>query len=359
MKIYIFSLGLLLSCTLSLSAQQKDKNIYNINRLKAANPWISSYNAAGLAFNRFSDFSLAEINFQYDKGKLRNVITPTSAFNTNILTESYRKINKVYFYGKFAFDYIHRQNKAWSNILNPYKTPFFLADSVPGRQTLESYQLGAGVSVTCNKHWTAGTYIHYLVASNSKKKDIRNTNTYMEFEIYPGVIYQSKYFNIGANFLYQRMTEKVTNKLFGEGINHEVFYFEGMWFYTSIITSNTYSEERNYTSNTYGGATQIELVTGKIRFLNQFIGKKTDQSIWINYVQGQRGGNMKGISYAYNGHLNIDGNKFHHVIKGEAHDFWKTEDSRIYKNQKLWKVTPHGFNTVEKIKISRRPSHTM
>lgn len=181
----------------------------------------------------------------------------------------------------------------------------------------------------------------------------------MEFEIYPGVIYQSKYFNIGANFLYQRMTEKVTNKLFGEGINHEVFYFEGMWFYTSIITSNTYSEERNYTSNTYGGATQIELVTGKIRFLNQFIGKKTDQSIWINYVQGQRGGNMKGISYAYNGHLNIDGNKFHHVIKGEAHDFWKTEDSRIYKNQKLWKVTPHGFNTVEKIKISRRPSHTM
>ena len=86
-KIYSLGLSLLLGSTLSLSAQKEDKNIYNMERLKADNPWISSYNAAGLTFNRFSDFSLAEIGFQYDKGDFRNVIDPTSAFGTKILAK--------------------------------------------------------------------------------------------------------------------------------------------------------------------------------------------------------------------------------------------------------------------------------
>ncbi|MBC5623610.1 DUF6850 family outer membrane beta-barrel protein [Butyricimonas hominis] len=340
-KIYTLGLSLLLGSTLSLSAQKEDKNIYNMERLKADNPWISSYNAAGLTFNRFSDFSLAEIGFQYDKGDFRNVIDPTSAFGTKILAESYRKIDKVYFYGKFAFDYIHRQNKSWSSVLDPYATPFFLADSVPGRQTLESYILDAGVGTTFGEHWAVGGYVHYQVASNSKKKDVRNTNTYMEFEIYPGVMYKSKYFNLGANFLYQRSTEKVTNKLFGEGINHEVFYFEGMWFYTSVTTTNNYSEDRNYTTNIYGGAAQVELATGKVRFLNQFTGKKADQTIWINHVQGQRGGQMERTTYSYNGHLDIDGDKFHHVIKGEAHfnetqGFENMQKSEIVDGYTTW-----------------------
>ena len=316
-KTYTLGLCLLLAGVCPLAAQQ-EKNTYNMDRLKADNPWIGSSNASGLVLNRFNDFSTAEVGFQYDEGGYRNVADPTSAFNTKVNAESFRHIKRVFFYGNFNFDYINRQNKTWSSILNPYGTPFYVADSVPGIQTLESYRLEGGVSTTLGEHWGIGGMVRYLTASNAKKKDVRNRNTYMEFEIYPGILYRSKNINAGANFIYQRMTEKMENTLHGEGRNHDVFYFEGLWFYTTITTASNYSETRQYQNDGYGAAAQIEVKGGNIRFFNQFSGVKTDQIVWINHVTNQRGGETEKTSYRYDGALHIDGSDFHHVIKGNA-----------------------------------------
>lgn len=314
---YMLGVSLILSGIFPVSAQTHDKSFYNITRVKADNPWIKTHNGSGLMFNRFRDYSYAEAGFQYEEGNYRNVSDPTSVSNTKIVAESFRSVNKVCFYGNFTFDYAHRQNKTWSNVLYPYNSLMFLADSVPGRQTLESYHLDAGMGLPVGKHWGIGVLASYEAASNAKKKDVRNKNEYMEFELYPGMLFRSGYVNAGVNFIYQRRTETIELYNYGDFKNHEIFAFEGMWFYTSKLEFNT-AGNRDYKENTYGGSAQLEFHGKKFSFLNQFSGAYGKQSIFRNFTIDERGGEIEKDVYKYLGAVRIDGGNFHHHVNISA-----------------------------------------
>lgn len=314
----IWMLGVCLLCVglLPLKAQQNEKCVFCMERLKADNPWIGAKNASGLIFNRFNDFSYVEGGILTESGDFRNITDPTSLFNSRLKTESFRKINRLSFYGSFEFDYIHMQNKCWSSVLHPENTFFIMADSLPGRQTLESYKLNGGVGFELNKQWAIGAGISYLTASNAKKRDIRNKNTYMEMTVHPGVLFRSQYLNLGVNFNYERMTEKIEDKRYGSGSNPTLFMLEGLWFHKSIQLTETSTEIRQIQNDGYGGAAQLELLFGDFRFFNQFSATKTDQVIWINHVNGQKGGEQEQTDFDYQGTLSMEKENWLHELKG-------------------------------------------
>ena len=117
-KIYTLGLGLLIAGMSAVNAQTQDneKIFYRMDRVKANNPWTKSLNYAGLTFNENQDFTIVEIDFQYGKGSFRNVNAPTASNKTNLQTESFRRLNKVFFYGKFSFDYMNRLKMGWCNV---------------------------------------------------------------------------------------------------------------------------------------------------------------------------------------------------------------------------------------------------
>ena len=157
-KIYTLGLGLLIAGMSAVNAQTQDneKIFYRMDRVKANNPWTKSLNYAGLTFNENQDFTIVEVDFQYGKGSLRNVNAPTAFNKTNLQTESFRRLNKVFFYGKFSFDYMNRLKMGWCNVINPYRSPIFFADSMPGRQTMETYILEGGIGYMIGKRWSIG-----------------------------------------------------------------------------------------------------------------------------------------------------------------------------------------------------------
>ena len=97
-KIYTLGLGLLIAGMSAVNAQTQDneKIFYRMDRVKANNPWTKSLNYAGLTFNENQDFTIVEVDFQYGKGSLRNVNAPTAFNKTNLQTESFRRLNKVF-----------------------------------------------------------------------------------------------------------------------------------------------------------------------------------------------------------------------------------------------------------------------
>ena len=111
-KIYTLGLGLLIAGMSAANAQTQDieKIFYRMDRVKANNPWTKSLNYAGLTFNENQDFTIVELDFQYGKGSFRNINAPHAFNKTNLQTESFRRLNKVFFYGKFSFDYMNRPN---------------------------------------------------------------------------------------------------------------------------------------------------------------------------------------------------------------------------------------------------------
>lgn len=305
--------------TLPLQAQQaENKNTYRLDRLRADNPWLGARNAAGLIFNRFQDISYVEAGFRTETGDFRNLTDPTSLFNTMVRTESYRQLNRLFVYGNFEFNYAHRQNKTWSNMLYPETTSFQIADSTPGRQTLESYRLNGGLGLELGEQWAVGLDLRYFNASNAKKRDIRNSNTYMELALHPGILFRTEHIRLGLNLNYERLTEKIENKMYGENTTHTLFLLEGLWYYSPFTFSSNSTVSRQIENDGLGGTAQLELVFNNFRFFNQFSGTRTDQKIWVNHVRDERGGEMEITDYRYLGNLSLASGSFFHELKGYA-----------------------------------------
>lgn len=326
-KIYLFSLGIILAFTANTLGQEK--NYYRMERLKANNPWITSHNAAGLTTNRSDRFSVVEGSWQYENGKFRNVQDPSSFNRMSLLTESILQLNKVYFYGKFSFDYNIRKNMGWTNVLSTYNTPIYLADSVPGEQTMEVYRIDGGVGYPLGKHFAIGAKIGYETTSNAKHKDARNQNTYMNLNLYPGIMFQTGPLRIGANMIYQKMTELVDVKVIGSGKIHEIFEFEGLWHYKSyIMTDGGGSIERDYQQEIYGGSVQAEIFSKKFSFFNEFSFSQRKQESFPSGFTNEKSGEIKERIYDYNGLLHINGKKYDHYLSLAL----RTSNCLMYEN---------------------------
>lgn len=317
-KLYILALGMALAGTVSVNAQTQEKSYYTMDRLKADNPWSTSYNAAGLIFNKAEDYSVVEGQFSYQEGTYRNVSDPTGQNRESLFTESFRRLKNVYFYGKFDFDYSNRRNMGWSSLVHPYNTPIIIADSTPGSQRMESYGLSGGVGYPVGKHFAIGAKFDYNVVSNAKRKDARNTNSYMDLHIYPGVSYQTKYVRAGINFIYEKMTEKIDISIVGVGKTHTLYDFDGMWFCTSTAMQNGNTEMRDYKNNTLGGGLQLEFYGKEIRFFNQLAITERKQEIFRNNTGDDRNGEMKERKYKYSGLVSKTGTKYSHYLSMTA-----------------------------------------
>jgi len=266
-------------CTLPLSARavsgEGEKADYTVGRLGWANLWLNTANPAGLTGDSafLSDslraFSQAALKADFTSGDLKNIYDPVKGITGNLCIDSYMKLGDTFLHGRFGYIYDYGTGYRWRGMTNPYEMPFMLTDSIPGNISNETYTMEAGIGITLGGGWSIGIDARYDAGILAKHKDLRNKNTYMLFDIIPGVKYTSGPFTAGLSLCYLRNTEKVEYKQYVDATEKYIFSLYGMWHYNSTGFSS--AEKNRYRQrDEFSGAFQLGLDYSDFRILNEF-----------------------------------------------------------------------------------------
>lgn len=273
------------ACVLPLSARtvSAGKGDYTIGRLGWANLWLNTANPAGLTGNSsfLSDslraFSQAALKADYTSGALKNIYDPVTGITGDLSVDSYMKLGNTYLHGRFGYIYEYGTDYRWRGMTDPYEMPFMTADSIPGNISNELYTMEAGIGIPLGGGWSIGIDAGYDAGILAKHRDLRNKNTYMLFDITPGVKYASGHFTAGLSLCYLRNTEKVEYKQYADATEKYLFSIYGMWHYNSTGFSSA-EKNRYRRRDEYAGAIQLGLDYSDFRILNEFEARYTASS---------------------------------------------------------------------------------
>lgn len=296
-----------------LAQKSSDKCAYTFERLEKKAPWIASDNAAGLVFYNALNYSNVSAYYGNENGDYRNYNDPEKYQTFGILTKSYVKANKVFFYGSFNYDYGIKNNQAWLGTIYPEGTLNPIVDSVPGKVLREDYILTAKAGYPINDKWSIGGTFDYHTATAAKRTDGRNANTLSHFTVSPGITFRSGMLAGGLNLAYQHNVEKVKYTYIGEVTGKYINYMEGLFFTSNAGITSTTTLDRMYNTNVYGGAIQFELNGKKIKFFNQI---KADYNKENDFEDGdiKRFALVEGLKYQYDGLLTYRSKKIDHTL---------------------------------------------
>lgn len=217
-------------------------------------------------------------------GELHDVFEPLREVGGELNASSRRKLGNVSMYGHFGYGYGTAQGSKWRGWIDPYETPFMLADSVPGNLSLEKYAMEAGFGVPVGDGWSLGLDLAYDVALMAKHKDLRNKNTAMVFRVAPGVSWQGETLGLGLDLGYERSTEKVEYTQISESKENMLFDIYGLWLYHASGFASAENRRMKERNRLYGDF-QLDLDFGTVQVENNFRGE------WQRSVQSEVGYN--------------------------------------------------------------------
>jgi len=159
----------------------------------------------------------------------KDIFMPESMLRGTLDATSQRTLDRFHLFGHFGYSYEFGKRSTWRGWIDPYETPFMLADSIPGNISLERYAMQAGIGLPLGGGWSAGLDLAYDVALMAKHKDLRNKNTGMTFRVAPGVQWQGPHLGVGLDLGYERGTEKVEYSQESSNVEHVLFTIYGLW----------------------------------------------------------------------------------------------------------------------------------
>lgn len=276
----------------SVSVQPHLKTQLSFEQLQWDNLWLGGDGAAGMIFNThsLSDFQFLATS---QTGAYRNVYDPQSALTVGLKTSSYQQLGKVVVHGSFQYRYAHRNGQRWLGLIDPYRTPFMLADSVVGDYALEQYVMEAGVAVPLTEHVTAGLLARYKAYSGAKQKDLRNKDTYMDFEMAPSVVFQMGPMRAGLHGVYGRVTEQVDYTQVETSTNKTLFSFMGQWMNTQEIYSTSVPDTRLLKDEVWGGGVTLQYVWPSFTLYESFSLQRRTQTQREDQVLAQQYGRVE------------------------------------------------------------------
>ena len=190
----------------SITGQVKvqEKSMYHFDDLQRKQNWTGSYNAAGLHFIDFSNSSYMEAYMEKNDGPFVKYYESDNSINFGLRTASYTKYKKTVYYGKIDYNNFIGQNMTWSGLINPERYLLLVADDIPAEKAKESYKISSGFSTPLAKNLLLGVTFNYEVANLSKRKDLRHETDLLDIEVCGGLVYQTRWLNIGANYYYRK-----------------------------------------------------------------------------------------------------------------------------------------------------------
>jgi hypothetical protein len=287
---------------------------YTMEEINLRSPWAISENTAGLVYYDLMDYSTVGTFYNSKTGDFRNYNTPESMWNMGAYTQAYKKINKVYFYGDFQYQYDTKLNQAWLGTIYPDFTVNPILDSIPGKVLQESYLMSGKIAYKMSEKVALGLGVNYNTSTMAKRKDGRNANVFSALDMKPGISFKSGNFTSGISFIYQYWVDKVKYEYIGDESGKNIYFMEGLFFMTKSGITNTTNLDRKYFMQSYGGAIQLDYRVDNLEFFNQF---EFRNGYLDNYEESsltKRYSREDLLKYQYNAALKIMGERMNHFI---------------------------------------------
>lgn len=274
------------------------ERILSVESIYRQNTWLMANNPAGLSLNTFSSFSVVETGYQYTQGKFRNVTEAKATGIADLHAESFLTLGNASFYGQIGYNHQNRKDVNRNGNIAPEQSLVQVFDTVAGNQQTECYFLAGAVSLPFGKHWIAAIETKYKVQTNAKKTNPRNINNEMELKLTPGVIVSKGIWKAGASLHYERITEAIEYKNYGNTSAYPFFTRYPLWFYQRHeTTGNNYM--RMYAQQHVGGAVQFDIDLQNKRLFQEFTFKKNVQTVDGNQVVNKKEAETEGQQWNY------------------------------------------------------------
>lgn len=337
----------LLSAALSAAGQQAG-TVRDFPFTVETHPFLTLSNPALL--DRFDgQVSQVQSHFRKENGGWLSPTESPDSWDAGASAQSYRRIGpNLTFFGSLGWQHFTGKDMGGQVLLDYTYNPInFLesSDNTKGTKKRERYALSGGMSYRLGRRWAAGIQLNFTSADQTKTKDPRFSNVWMDLDLKAGVSFQaSDRWVLGAAFLFRNTLEQVKGGIYGTTDQqyflqldkgcHMGTVFELAGDYNPISVSNP----RPMMNYFWGGSLQAVLDG---RFANELVFQVR------NGYYGRRSSTTAtffeygGIRAGYKGKLLIPSGRNLQVLSLEA-----GLETLTNLENKFRYVTPTGQNTV-------------
>ena len=309
-------------------------------------PVLFAGNPAAIASFK-GHISMAGIEFRKENGALMPLEGSPDSYRAAAVTESFISISdRISFHGKLEWSYFAGQKMGAQILIDPSFNPVnFLesTDANPGRKNKETYSLLGAMSYRFSDKWAAGMSIDYVSADQTKVKDPRFSNIWMDMYLKAGVSFcPSEKLMLGLSLLYRSTLEQVRGGIYGTTDKQYFILADKGGFYG---TMSELSGDYNYIPVT----TQRPMKNDFYGLGLQAVSGPVSNELELFYRQGYWGKRssgtatyfeFSGIKAGYKGRLLAkSGNDLHKFSLDLGYELLGN-DENIFKY-----VTPSGQNT--------------
>ena len=250
-------------------ASGQENVLQDQNFIISTNPWMTSSNAAGLCTMPVTRSSYTEAFYGKQNGGFCSLTESENSFDAGVQTESYIKVSdRIHFYGNLSYRFFKGQKMGGPILMDPSYNPVnFYEDDVNtlGTKSRETYHLIGGMSYSINDRWSLGCLIDYESADQTKIKDPRFLNVWMDMKVTGGFRFApSDAFSAGLNLEYERTLEQIDGDIVGvTGEKYFTFIDLGGFYGSRELFDGDYgyvplSSVRPMFNSIYGGSLQVE-----------------------------------------------------------------------------------------------------
>lgn len=234
---------------------------------KDTNPFLSYSNPAFLGAWKDGKISMVEASARKGNGDLVSLEQSDDYVEAGAKTESFVRVNdRISFYGDLSYTYFSGNNMGGQILMDPSYNPFnFLeqTDTTGGVKKKELYGLNGGMSYSFNDRWNAGIRFGFEGGNQSKRRDPRFMNTWLDLDLAAGFSYTpSEKNSFGFDLIYRRTIEQIYGTTYGKKENNYMILIDKGGFYGTIEALNgnqpalAQTENRPVFNVFYGGALQ-------------------------------------------------------------------------------------------------------
>lgn len=210
----VFALALALS-----AAGQGGEGVRDYRLAKESLPWASLWNPSLMdAFQ--GRLAIVELQFHTEFGGLAALTESPACYTAGASTESfYRMGERLTFFGQLQWRYFTGKDMGGQILMDPYYNPVNFLESSPltaGTKNREQYRLQGGLSYRLGRKWAAGLRVSYTAADQTKVKDPRFSNIWMDLGVDAGMSWKpTESLTLGASLQYRNTLETLKGGIYG------------------------------------------------------------------------------------------------------------------------------------------------
>lgn len=161
-----------------------------------------------------------EVQLQKANGGLVPLTESPDNWQAGAATESFWRVaDKLTFFGRMDWQYFSGKDMGAQVLMDPAYNPVNFLESTTdtrGTKHRESYNLQGALSYRIGNRWALGAKVNYTSADQTKIKDPRFSNVWMDLDLHAGVRFQAtERLVVGASLEFRNTLEQVKGGVYG------------------------------------------------------------------------------------------------------------------------------------------------